>query len=725
MSKVDDILEQTQAQLAGTDDQDLRVRLRNAQIQAMALRYNPRDLTPCREAIRELTQGIAEDRYKPSTLIDAIDGLELAYCVAGFWDLDMYFYALEFRRKPMAKYYEPRREVLKGVADAVTDMMIHDKYDLLVLNMPPRTGKLIADNTPVLTARGWITHGELRVGDRIAAPDGRFVRVEHVFPKDMADYEVSFSNGETVKCHGNHEWVVYDRHAQKDKIVETNYMRECGVRDNYSDGTHNHYRFLLNSKVRRISITGISPCEPEQGNCIQVEGGVYCVGDTLLPTHNSTLGIMSCGWVGGREPTKQTLLSGYASPLTDSFYKELNDITQNEEYNFLKVFRNIKRIGQSAESTSIDYDYKKSTREELARFPTWACRAIGGSLNGQVEAGSLLYCDDLTRGYEEALSLDQMNKLYGRYLADLGGRKKDGCKEFHIGTRWSIHDPLGRIIENNKDNPRFKMIAIPALDPATDESNFYYSGHKDGFSTDYYKNVRATMLADKDNHGDVTWLSLYQQEPRERGSMPFNAEELLRIDDPSVLEKMVPSETIAFVDVAFGGKDYLSMPIAKVFTHRADNGDVTNDVYIVDWLFIKGDYKVTEPLVHAKIRQWKISRIAFEANNGGDFYSRDIEALLEKDGVDRAVWVTSKTTPGTSTKLNRIEAHTPAILSFVFLSEMWYNDMYRDAVKNLTTFSRDGNNVNDDAPDSLAGLAGMLRTRSVSEVQILDRGRYL
>ena len=39
---------------------------------------------------------------------------------------------------------------------------------------------------------------------------------------------------------------------------------------------------------RRVAIKEIIPCDNIRGNCIEVEGGVYCVGKTMIPTHNST-----------------------------------------------------------------------------------------------------------------------------------------------------------------------------------------------------------------------------------------------------------------------------------------------------------------------------------------------------------------------------------------------------------------------------------------------------
>ena len=40
---------------------------------------------------------------------------------------------------------------------------------------------------------------------------------------------------------------------------------------------------------RRNAISSIEYCEEVPGNCIEVEGGIYCVGKTMIPTHNSTL----------------------------------------------------------------------------------------------------------------------------------------------------------------------------------------------------------------------------------------------------------------------------------------------------------------------------------------------------------------------------------------------------------------------------------------------------
>ena len=56
------------------------------------------------------------------------------------------------------------------------------------------------------------------------------------------------------------------------------------------------------SKPRRVAFCGFERIEPKQGNCIQVEGGVYCAGKRLIPTHNSTLCIFFYHMANGQPP---------------------------------------------------------------------------------------------------------------------------------------------------------------------------------------------------------------------------------------------------------------------------------------------------------------------------------------------------------------------------------------------------------------------------------------
>ena len=96
----------------------------------------------------------------------------------------------------------------------------------LMITMPPRHGKLCADDTPVLTVDGWKTHGALKVGDYVFHPSGKPVRVVAVGEKNFATHSVVFTNGDIIDVHLDHEWRVYDRTKPGYRTVETRYFVE-------------------------------------------------------------------------------------------------------------------------------------------------------------------------------------------------------------------------------------------------------------------------------------------------------------------------------------------------------------------------------------------------------------------------------------------------------------------------------------------------------------------
>ena len=159
-------------------------------------------------------------------------------------DFDSYIQFMEWNREPKKRFYLPRRKRLKQVADAMQDLA-DNKIDLLAISLPPGAGKLLADDTPVPTKEGWKNHGDLKVGDYVIGMDGKYKKVLHVFPKDYADYEVTFTNGEKIKCHGNHEWLVFNKHKNRYEVMETKAIAES-VMETGTPGRRGHgYYFRM------------------------------------------------------------------------------------------------------------------------------------------------------------------------------------------------------------------------------------------------------------------------------------------------------------------------------------------------------------------------------------------------------------------------------------------------------------------------------------------------
>lgn len=124
----------------------------------------------------------------------------------------------------------------------VLDRFVKKQIKKLIIQAPPQHGKLIADNEVVLTPSGPKRHGDLRVGDYVFGRDGKPVRVLWVSPKDRTQYRVTFSDGQSIDCHGAHEWLVYDRYKHdKECILETRQLRELWTGRRGSRGSRAMY----------------------------------------------------------------------------------------------------------------------------------------------------------------------------------------------------------------------------------------------------------------------------------------------------------------------------------------------------------------------------------------------------------------------------------------------------------------------------------------------------
>ena len=415
----------------------------------------------------------------------------------------------------------------------------------------------------------------------------------------------------------------------------------------------------------------------------------------------SSWGLFVISWIIGRNPNDPILMTGYAEKITKMFYNGLTETYENSDYNYHAIFPKVQLVDTSAKDLTLDFrdDGKQSTR----KYKTTTCRAIDGSLTGATEARQLLYCDDLVRDIEEALNPARLQSLREKLVTNVYSRKKQGCKEIHIGTRWSVHDPLGYVERMNADNPRCKVIRIPALDEETGESNFDYD-YGVGFDTAYYEDL-------KRHEDDVTWQCVYQQNPIEREGLLFPKDDLKYTFAVPDTTHNPPDDIFAWCDVAFGGEDNLALWIAYQYGN--------DDPIIVDCVYHKGDYMETEPIVAGHLIQYGVRRAIFEANNGGDFYARDVDATIKERGY--RLNITSQRAASTKSKETRIIQYSPDIRGFTYLHDSVAPAMYNRAMVDLNTYTMSGKNQHDDAPDGLAGLASMMRMNLNASVKIFDR----
>lgn len=154
--------------------------------------------------------------------------------IESLYVFESFIYYMEKNRAWAKRFYQPRRKTLKCVVDDL--QALEDRIEnraFYGLSMPSRVGKALAYDTPVLTKNGWKKHGELTLYDEVIGIDGEFKKILAIHNPCKMEYKVTFSDGEEIICHGNHEWRVHDRNrGEKIFDIETKKMyQNCKNKD--------------------------------------------------------------------------------------------------------------------------------------------------------------------------------------------------------------------------------------------------------------------------------------------------------------------------------------------------------------------------------------------------------------------------------------------------------------------------------------------------------------
>lgn len=423
---------------------------------------------------------------------------------------------------------------------------------------------------------------------------------------------------------------------------------------------------------------------------------------------------LGTSWHCGRDTEKSNLYVTYKEGLGGAFLDGVMEIWTDPTYCHNDIFHH-KIARTDAKNHKVDLERKK-------KYATLSGKGLESGLNGEYDAYGWLIFDDILEGIQDVLNPDVLNRKQSVFDNNAMSRKKEQCKIIYNGTIWSLHDIYMDRLNFLQSNPeakdiRFDVLKIPALDPETDESNFDYD-YGVGFSTKYYRIIRAKLEENDDMAG---WLAQYQQEPIEREGALFNSEHMKFYN--GILPNEPPLKVVSACDVALGGLDYLSMPVAYVY----EDGSV----YIHDVVYDNSEKKYTMPKVVNAIIENKVTNAFFEANAGGEGYKDEVEQELKKKGyktnlVSKFAQQMILSTGGHAAKTHqrkeqRIWDNAEEIRKFYFRDIGCQSQEYRKFMTNLYSFTMTGKNKNDDSPDSLASLAVFLRRGSgVVQTQIIN-----
>ena len=409
----------------------------------------------------------------------------------------------------------------------------------------------------------------------------------------------------------------------------------------------------------------------------------------------STMGIFFICWLAGKHPDKPILAGSHSQSFLRGVYDEcLRVLEHGGEYLWQDVFPGVRIVDTNAKDMRIDLG-------EAKRFQTIEMTSVGSNNAGKVRCEQLLYVDDLVSGIDQALSRERLDKLWDQFTVDMLQRRIGNCKTLIIATRWSVHDPIGRLEAQNEDNPRARFIRFPALNEK-DESNFDYENSV-GFTTAFYRQQREIM-------DSVSWQALYQQNTIEREGLTYPRDELRRF---FVLPEQDPDAIIAVCDTKEQGLDYCVMPIAYQYG---------TDFYIDKFICDNGKVEVVEERVAQALVDRGVQRCRIESNRGGTLFAQNVEKRVKELGG-----ITNITTKWTQTnKQTRIEISSGvAKARFLFKDESTYKQdhEYMTAMQMLTSYSTVGGRANrhDDVPDAMSMLVDFVGSFNANKATIMRR----
>ena len=372
-----------------------------------------------------------------------------------------------------------------------------------------------------------------------------------------------------------------------------------------------------------------------------------------------------CAWTLGKNPDKSVMRNACTATLFLKFSYDVRAILKDER--FKRVFPDVSLSDDKANLQG----WNTNKSKQVGYFGA----GVGGTIIG-FGASNVAITDDLYRGIEDALSDTVNDRIIQWKESTHDSRFETGCARIDIGTRWSVKDIIGNGIESKIYD---KSIIVSALD---DQGNSFCEAV---MTTDEYKQVQKRTAKE-------IWLAEYQQQPIDIEGRLFS--DYKRINQKEFDEFISTNQvegTLAYIDVSDTGMDYTAMAIAAI---------VKNQTYIVDYVFNRDNTDLTIPQCAALLNKWNVSYCRVESNNMGAMFARNLQNLTKTKILQVA---------NTTNKITRI------IMQSAFISQRMQFVVKEEQqcltfIENMLSFSKEGKNKHDDAPDCLAGLSLFLQS---------------
>lgn len=442
------------------------------------------------------------------------------------------------------------------------------------------------------------------------------------------------------------------------------------------------------------------------GNCIQVEGGIYLVGDTFIPTHNSEGSSRKLpAFMLGLNPDKKICIGSYAATIARDFNRDVQRIIDTPSYR--ELFPETYLNGSNVVTMANTYLRNSDVIEMVGHKGSLRVVGRGGSLTSKTVDVSIL--DDVYKDYAEGNSPIVRNAAWKWYTTVVRTRLHNDSKELIVFTRWHDDDLIGRIEKSGET-----VIDIKSWDdvkniPEGAWVRINFEGLKTGEPTEIDPREPGEALWERRHSraklegqralDPVQFQCLYQ-------GNPGNAEgRLYRNPFRTYVDK---SEWGTFVrsgnytDVADEGDDFTFSACYDVYKSGNEAWNEQNKRFepilyalITDMVFTQENTEVTAVTVPEMINRCGTQKAWIESNNGGAGF----EKLIRKK-----IKAISEPFYQGANKESRIITNSASVNAQIIMPLGW-EERFPKIHEHVTGFLRDfPANEHDDPEDGLTGI---------------------
>lgn len=337
-----------------------------------------------------------------------------------------------------------------------------------------------------------------------------------------------------------------------------------GTKTVYTVGFQSNLEIPTIYERKKVKLTEVDPYvsiekieyvpedEQEEGFCIQVNSpdNTYCVGDTLIETHNSFITSETApAWFLGKYPDKKIIAASHTASLAEDMGMIVRDKLNDPVH--MAIFG---RDGSLARGKAASDNFRTNAGGQYFGV------GVGGTPIGK--GADVYIIDDPIRSRADVESELQREALKAWYSSAVLSRLEGKGKIILMHQRWHEDDLAGWLLREHADDG-WRVICFPAIIEDEEDMSIDYLSREIGEVLIPELHNKEKLVRLKNNMLTRDWLSMYQQRPAGASGDRFSEGMFLRYDsDPMVMAQGMNVYLIA--DPAQAEKitsDYTSMVV--------------------------------------------------------------------------------------------------------------------------------------------------------------------